>query len=113
MPEPQEGKVAVPDGYALGDDKRWHRQWRYEDAPPPPPRTFDKYLLVDALMREGVWASVKEWLQAVPDGYDRAVMAPDISEDEPLLAQGVAAAKEAFGWDDAKVESILARCAVA
>ena len=87
-------------------------RWVYAlvDDPPPPQRTFDKYLLVDALMKAGAWERVKAWLQSMPDAYDRAVMAPDISEDEPLLADGIAAAKEAFGWTDADVEELLAKC---
>ena len=41
------GKIAVPDGYEL-QDNAWVRTYRYEDAPPPPPRTFSKYRLVCA-----------------------------------------------------------------
>ena len=75
--------------------------------PPAAPRTFDKYRLVNALMEAGIWADVKAWLQSIPDAYDRAVMAPDISEDEPLLADGIAAAKAQFGLTDEQIAAML------
>lgn len=109
MPEPQEGKVVEYGGYALGDDSKWHKQWVLVDAPPKPPRTFDKYKLVDALMKAGAWERVKAWLQAQEGAWDRIVMAPDISEDEPLLTDAIAAAKAGFGWSDGDVEKILAK----
>ena len=34
-------------------------------------------------------------------------MAPDISEDEPLLAQGIAAVKQLLSWTDEQVEAVL------
>lgn len=39
-PTPPEGKVAVPDGYAL-DGGEWVRQWRFDDAPAPTVADFD------------------------------------------------------------------------
>jgi hypothetical protein len=90
----------------------WRRQYVIAQDPPPPPRTFDKYRLVDALMRRNVWEQVKAWLQSTPNAYDRAVMAPDISEDEPLLADGIAAVKELLGWTDEQVEAVLAASAI-
>ena len=92
-----------------GDGYKW--VYIIVDNPPPTPLTFDKYLLVDALMKAGAWERVKAWLQSQPDAYDRAVMAPDVSEDEQLLADGIDAAKEAFGWTDADVEELLSKCA--
>jgi hypothetical protein len=86
----------------------YRRQYEVRETPPPPPRTFDKYMLVDALMNAGVWDRVEAWLKETPNAWTRALMAPDISEDEPLLAQGIAAVKELLGWTDAQVEAVLA-----
>ena len=108
MPEPQEGKVVEYGGYALGEsDRLWHKQWVLVDEPPPPPRRFDPYKLQEALIKEGVWARVRTWLQSDPDNWDRWVKAPDIDEDEPLFAAAVEAAKTGFGWTDEKIESVL------
>lgn len=112
MPEPQEGKVVEYGGYALGEDSKWHKQWVLVDAPPPPPRTFSKYKLVAALMQAEVWPQVKAWIEGVPGAYDLYLAAEDISEDEPLLAQGIAAVKELLSWTDAQVEAVLAQAAI-
>jgi len=89
-------------------DGAWHRTYRYDDAPQPPPKVYDKYRLVDALMQEGVWDYVEAWLKETPNAWTRALMAPDISADEPLLAQGIAAVKQLLGWTDEKVAQVLA-----
>lgn len=104
--EPPKGKIVVQDGYAL-QDGAWRPQYRYEDAPPPPPVVYSKYKLVRALQTEGVWLQVKEWLQSQDGAWDLYLAAEDISEDEPLLSDGIAAAKEAFGWTDEKVAAVL------
>ena len=103
---PPEGKVAILVGYELRDSA-WHRVYRYEDAPPPPPRTFSKYRLVAALMQADVWPQVKEWIESVPGAYDLYLAAEDISGDEPLLAQGIAAVKQLLGWTDEQVAAVL------
>lgn len=112
MPEPQEGKVVEYGGYALGEDGKWHKQWALVDAPPKPPRTFSKYRLVAALMQAEVWPQVKAWIESVPGAYDLYLAAEDISEDEPLLAQGIAAVKELLSWTDEQVEAVLAKAAI-
>ena len=110
-PTPPEGKVAEPTGYEVRDGAI-HRTYRYEDAPPPPPKVYDKYRLVDALMQEGVWDYVEAWLKETPNAWTRALMAPDISADEPLLAQGIAAVKQLLGWTDEKVAQVLAQAEI-
>ena len=105
--EPPKGKIVVQDGYAL-QDGAWRPQYRYEDAPPPPPRTFSKYRLVRALQTEGAWLQVKEWLQSQDGAWDLYLAAEDISEDEPLLESGIAAVKQLLGWTDEKVAQVLA-----
>ncbi len=110
-PTPPEGKVAIPDGYELRDSA-WHRAYRYEDAPPPPPRTFSKYRLVCALQTANVWPQIKEWLLSQDGAYDLYLAAEDISEDEPLLAQGIAAVKQLLGWTDEQVAAVLDAAAI-
>lgn len=105
-PTPPEGKVAVPTGYEVRDGA-WHRTYRYEDAPPPPPVVYSKYRLVRALQAENVWDEVKTWLQSQEGAWDLYHAAEDISEDEPLLAQGIAAVKELLGWTDKDVADVL------
>lgn len=113
MPTPPEGKVVEYGGYALGDsDHLWHKQWVVVDAPPPPPRTFSKYRLVSALMAENVWPQVKAWIESVPGAYDLYLAAEDISEDEPLLKDGIAEVKKLLGWTDEDVERVLAASAI-
>ena len=106
-PTPPEGKVVRFNGYAVVAG--WiAQQYSFEDAPPPPPRTFSKYKLVGALMQAQVWPQVKAWLLAQDGAYDLYLAAEDISEDEPLLAQGIAAVKQLLGWTDEQVEAVLA-----
>ena len=103
---PPEGKIAVPDGYELQSGK-WTRTYRYEDAPPPPPRTFSKYKLVRALQAENVWDAVKSWLQSREGAWDLYLAAEDISEDERLLADGIVAVKQLLGWTDEQIAAVL------
>lgn len=105
-PTPPEGKVAIFVGYELRDSA-WHRVYRYEDAPPPPPRTFSKYRLVCALQTANVWPKIKEWLLSQDGAYDLYLAAEDISEDEQLLKDGIAEAKKLFGWTDEQVAAVL------
>ena len=106
-PPPPEGKIAVPTGWEVRDGEI-HRTYRYDDAPPPPPRTFSKYRLVRALQTEGVWLQVKDWLQSQDGAWDLYLAAEDISEDEPLLESGIAVVKQLLGWTDEKVAAVLA-----
>lgn len=113
MPTPPEGKVVEYGGYELGDgDHLWHKQWVVVDAPPPPPRTFSKYRLVSALMAANVWSQVKAWIESKPGAYDLYLAAEDISEDEPLLKDGIAEVKRLLGWTDEDVERVLAASAI-
>lgn len=106
MPEPQEGKVVAPAGYELGEDMMWHRQWRLDDAPPPPPRTFSKLRIVAALTEAGVWPQVKAHIER-KGLYDLYLAAQEFAEDNEYFAQGRAALQAALGWTDEQVEKIL------
>ena len=98
---------AVATGWTR-EGETWRRVYEVRELPPPPPRTFSKYKLVGALMQAQVWPQVKVWIESVPGAYDLYLAAEDISEDEPLLAQGIAAVKELLGWTDDQVEAVLA-----
>lgn len=73
----------------------------------PASRTFSKYRLVSALMQAEVWPQVKAWIESVPGAYDLYLAAEDISENEPLLKDGIAEVKKLLGWTDEQVERVL------
>jgi hypothetical protein len=64
------------------------------------------------LQAENVWLQVKEWLQSQEGAWDLYLAAEDISEDEPLLAQGIAAVKQLLGWTDEQVAAVLDAAAI-
>lgn len=106
-PTTDSAHYAVATGWTR-DGETWRRVYEVRDVPPPPPRTFSKYKLVGALMQAQVWSQVKEWIESVPGAYDLYLAAEDISEDEPLLKDGIADVKELLGWTDEQVEAVLA-----
>jgi hypothetical protein len=103
--------VAILVGYELRESE-WHRVYRYEDAPQPPPVVYSKYRLVRALQAENVWDEVKAWLQSQDGAWDLYLAAEDVSGDEPLLADGIAAIKQLLGWTDEKVAQVLAQAEI-
>lgn len=109
-PTPPEGKIAVPDGYELVDAE-WQQAWKFEDAPPPPPRTFSKLRIVAALMQAGVWSAVKDYIEQA-GLYDLYLAAQDFAEDNEYFAQGREQLKSALGWTDEQVEAILAQAVI-
>lgn len=113
-PDAPEGKVAVPDGYAL-EGSEWVQQWRYEDAQPPPPRTFSKLKLYAALAQAGLWDPLVAWLNTQTfegiNAHTAFMLAQDLVEDHPMFAQWLAAAKATLGVTDEQVEAILAAAA--
>ena len=117
-PEPPEGKIPVPDGYEPADTpdgKEWRQAWRYEDAPPPPPRTFSKLKLYAALAQAGLWDALVAWLNTQTfegiNAYTAFMLAQDLAEDHPMFAQWLALAKAALGVTDEQAEAILAAAA--
>ena len=113
-PTPPEGKIAVPDGYEpfpSPDGKEWRQKWRYEDAPPPPPRQFSKLKIVAALMGAGVWEQVKAYIEQA-GLYDLYLAAQDFAEDNEYFTQGKTALQAQLGWTDEQVEAILAQAVI-
>lgn len=109
-PTPPEGKVAVPDGYEV-QDGAWVRTWRYEDAPPPPPKTYSTSDLIYALMEAGVYPRCREWIEA--QGLRDLVLATkeftDDLESFETIKQGL---QTLLGWTDEQVAEILAQAEV-
>jgi hypothetical protein len=105
-PTPPEGKVVRFNGYAVVAG--WIApQYLFEDAPPPPPRTFSKLRIVAALTTAGVWDSVKQLL--IERGlYDLFLAAQNFAEDNEYFENGKAALQSELGWTDAQVEAVLA-----
>lgn len=104
-PTPPEGKIAVPDSWEVADGE-WVRTWRYEDAPPPPPRTFSKLRIVAALIDAGVWAQAKSLIEQA-GLYDLFLAAQDFAEDNEFFGRGKSALQTALGMTDEQVEAIL------
>jgi len=63
-PTPPEGKIAVEDGWDVRDGA-WVRTWRYEDAPPPPPRRWSRLSIKTALAQAEMLAAARAYLSAV------------------------------------------------
>lgn len=63
-PTPPEGKIAVPDSWEVQDGE-WVRTWRYEDAPPPPPRRWSRLSIKTALAQAEMLAAARAYLSAV------------------------------------------------
>lgn len=69
-PTPPEGKVAMLDDYEVRDGA-WHALWRFEDAPPPPPRRWTRLAIKTALAQAGMLAAARQFLSAteIAQGY--------------------------------------------
>lgn len=113
-PTPPEGKVAVPDSWEVRDGK-WVRTWRYEDAPPPPPRRWSRLSIKTALAQAGLLSQVLAYLAQVEiaTGYSAAEALQDcdyIEEGFPTaerwgaLLDGAAAA---LGKTRAEIDAFL------
>jgi hypothetical protein len=63
-PTPPEGKIAVPDSWEVVDGE-WVRTWRWEDAPPPPPRRWSRLSIKTALAQAEMLAAARAYLSAV------------------------------------------------
>lgn len=119
-PDCDEGYYAVADGYELVEGK-WVRKWRVEELPPPPPRTFSKLRLEDALFRAGVLDVVDAFVdaQTITNEYGQTIplrrkyeTANDLSESHPLFDKFKIALQNALGWTDEQVEKVLAEAEI-
>lgn len=63
-PTPPEGKAAIHESWEVQDGE-WVRTWRYEDAPPPPPRRWSRLSIKTALAQAEMLAAARAYLSAV------------------------------------------------
>ena len=112
-PPAVEGKIVVFDGYEIRDGAI-HPKFRYDDAPAPELKAYDRYKVVTALKAEGVWRDVRAAMLAQDeDALDMLYTADDISEDEPLLLAMIAMLKAApYSWTDKKISALLKRAEI-
>lgn len=115
LPEPQEGKVAVYGGYALGEDNKWHKQWVLVDVPPPPPRRWTRLSIKTALAQAGMLSQALAYLAQVEiaTGYSAAEALTDcdyIEEGYPTAERWSAlldGAADALGKTREEIDAFL------
>lgn len=90
-----------------GDGYKW--VYALVDNPPPPPRTFVTADLVEALMAEGIYQQVRDWI--VEQGMlDLVLATKEFDENNENFKAGKTALQTALGWTDEEVEELLAQC---
>lgn len=115
-PTPPQGKIAVADGFALRDNV-WERLYRFEDAPPPPPRKWSRLSIKTALATAGMLAAARSYLSAVEiaTGYAAWEALTDcdyIEEGYPDAERWSAildGAESALGKTRAEIDAFLAQ----
>ena len=109
-PTPPEGKVAVLDGYEESGGK-WVQKWRLDDAPPPPPKTYRTDFLIYELMKRGVYAQCRQWIEE--QGLRDLILATkeftDDLENFETIKQGL---QELLHYTDEQVAEVLAEAEV-
>ena len=113
-PTPPEGKVAIPDSWEVQDGE-WVRTWRYEDAPPPPPRRWSRLSIKTALAQAEMLAAARAYLSAVEiaTGYTAWEALTDcdyIEEGFPTAERWSAmldGAAQALGRSRAEIDAFL------
>lgn len=111
---PPDGKVAIPDGWEVRDGA-WHRTYRYEDAPPAPPRRWSRLTIKTALAQFGMLAAARAYLAGVEvaPGYMAAEALTDcdyIEEGYPTAERWSAlldGAATALGKTRAEIDAFL------
>ena len=75
----------------------------------PPVARYSKMKVVATLTAAGVWPQVKAWIEA--NGlYDLYLAAQEFADDNAWFQQGLSALKDALGWSDEQVQSVLSAC---
>lgn len=113
-PTPPEGKVAIPDSWEVQDGE-WVRTWRYEDAPPPPPRRWSRLSIKTALAQAGLLSQALAYLAQVEiaTGYSAAEALQDcdyIEEGFPTAERWNAlldGAAQTLGETRAEIDAFL------
>ena len=111
MPPAEEGKIVVPNGYALVDGA-WVKQWRYEDAPP---KEYNVYKLILALKSLDVTLEGQtmkaivpavEWIKS-QGLYEEFVTIRTIRADDTDLMAAISTLASVLGVTDAQVAEIM------
>lgn len=113
-PTPPEGKMSKPDSWEVQDGE-WVRTWRYEDAPPPPPRRWSRLTVKTALAQSGMLAAARSYLAGVEvaPGYTAAEALTDcdyIEEGYPTAERWgtiLDGAAQALGKTRAEIDAFL------
>lgn len=109
-PTPPEGKVAVFDGYEESGGK-WVNKYRFDDAPPPPPKVYSTSDLIYALMSRGVYDQCRQWIEE--KGYRDLILATkeftDDLESFKTVKEGL---QELLHYTDEQVAEVLAEAEV-
>lgn len=113
-PVPPEGKVAVPDGWEVRDGA-WVRAYRYDPAPPAPPRRWSRLSIKTALAQSGMLAAARAYLAGVEfaPGYTAAEALTDcdyIEEGYPTAerwSEILDGAAQAIGRTRAEIDAFL------
>ena len=102
-----EGYHYINNAWVFNEElKQYESNYILVENPPPEPRVFSKMRIVTALMNAGIWAQVKQWLEA-SGYYDLYLAAQDFREDDPYFKEGFAALKAQLGIRDSDAEYIL------
>ena len=103
---PREGWHYEPRGWEEADGAIRRVYAEVQDSPPPP-RTFSKLKIVNALIASDIWQQVKAFLEQA-GLYDQFLAAQDFAEDNQYFGQGKAALQNLLSWTDEQVEDMLA-----
>lgn len=110
-----EGWHYEPRGWEIWDDdcspvpRCVRRVYEAVQDPPAPPRVFETADLVEALMAEGIYQQVHDWV--VEKGLlDLVLATKEFDETNANFQTGKAAIQQALGWTDEEVEELLAKC---
>lgn len=109
-PTPPEGKVAVFDGYEESGGK-WVQKWRFDDAPPPPPKVYSTADAIEVLMKEEVWPQCRAWIEE-QGLLDLVLVTKEFSSDLENFDKVIGGLQQLLGWSDEKVVEVLAQAEV-
>lgn len=115
QPEPIDGKVAVLTGYEVVENQ-WRAVYRYDDAPPPPPKVWRQIVIWRGLAMLNLWDAFWQLLES--RGLDGGwISTNDLAEDFDLgggvtVSSLFAVVRQALPITDEQWASILAEAEV-
>ena len=109
-PTPPEGMVAVFDGYEESGGK-WVQKYRFDDAPPPPPKVYSTADAIEVLMKEEVWPQCRAWIEE-RGLLDLVLVTKEFSSDLENFDLVIGGLQQLLGWSDDKVAEVLAQAEI-